>query len=208
MSGASASRRKRVRTWTSEERAAHRVFEKCRREAFNDSMIQLARHIPSLAGTRRLNKHMIVDHSIARHESQRRLCIAAARSAQALITERDELLAEVNQWRSASAVPLPPREAAPVGQQLHELMTVEGETTGRFPNGFGDNAPENDSGDDQYQEEIDGVSAEEWSANALPGAEEALLSIDYLPPPTLSQDDVSATCLPTMFDSQCLRKCY
>ena len=140
---------------------------------------------------------MIVDHSIARHESQRRLCVSAAQSAQALIAERDELLAEVNQWRSANAVPLPPREAMPVGQQLHELMTVESETFGRFPNGFGDNAPENESGEDQCQDDTDGFYTEELSANApavveeaLPVPDEALRSMDYLPSSII--DDVSA----------------
>jgi len=31
--------RKRIRIWTPDDRAAHRVFEKGRREAFNDNVI-------------------------------------------------------------------------------------------------------------------------------------------------------------------------
>ncbi|KAF2642336.1 hypothetical protein P280DRAFT_396064, partial [Massarina eburnea CBS 473.64] len=102
MTTSSGTKKKRVRTWTAEERAAHRVFEKSRREAFNDSMIDLARHIPSLVGTRRLNKHMIVEHSIARHQAQRKLCTSVLSDMQALVAERNELLTEVNQWRTAS----------------------------------------------------------------------------------------------------------
>ena len=96
---------------------------------------------------------MIVEHSIARHQGQRRLCVSAARNVQELLAERDELLAEVNQWRAASAVPLPSREAGPARQQLQDLVAVESETCGSFPNGFGDNAPEDGSGDDQYQDD-------------------------------------------------------
>ncbi|KAF2179398.1 hypothetical protein K469DRAFT_596168, partial [Zopfia rhizophila CBS 207.26] len=115
------SKRKRIRVWTPEDRAAHRVFEKSRREAFNDNLIDLARQIPSLARTRRLNKHMIVDHSITRHKLQRQLCLYAAQELSVLVTERDELLAEVNRWRLASAAPVTPREARPVGQHLQCL---------------------------------------------------------------------------------------
>jgi hypothetical protein len=96
---------------------------------------------------------MIVEHSIARHQAQRRLCLSAARSVQALLGERDELLAEVNRWRAASAVPVPAREPGPVQQQLQELSAVDNETCGSFPNGFGDNSPEEGSGDDQYHDE-------------------------------------------------------
>ena len=32
-------KKKRVRTWTAHDRAAHRVFEKSRREAFNNELI-------------------------------------------------------------------------------------------------------------------------------------------------------------------------
>ncbi|KAF2679527.1 hypothetical protein K458DRAFT_393948 [Lentithecium fluviatile CBS 122367] len=167
MSGSSGNRKKRIRTWTPEERAAHRVFEKSRRDAFNDSMIELAKQVPSLVGTRRLNKHMIVEHSIARHQAQRQLCLSAAQSVQALLAERDELLAEVNQWRSAAGVALPPREEGPAGQQLQELVMIEHETFGTFPNGFGDNAPEDGSGDDQHQEETEYAHNESTAPNVL-----------------------------------------
>ncbi|KAF2465799.1 uncharacterized protein BDR25DRAFT_239013, partial [Lindgomyces ingoldianus] len=97
-----ATKKKRVRVWTPEDRAAHRVFEKSRREAFNDRLIDLAKQMPSLARTRRLNKHMIVEQSIARHITQRKMCLSVAQEVRQILTERDELLAEVNRWRSAN----------------------------------------------------------------------------------------------------------
>ncbi|KAF2108037.1 hypothetical protein BDV96DRAFT_653243 [Lophiotrema nucula] len=143
-----ASKKKRVRNWTPEDRAAHRVFEKSRREAFNDSLIDLARQVPSLATARRLNKHMIVDHSIARLQSQRNMCLAAADEARGLIAERDQLLAEVNHWRASSGAPFTAAEASPLGHNLETLMEAETETFGTFPNGFGDNTPDGYVGED------------------------------------------------------------
>ena len=50
-------------------------------------------------------------------------------------------------------MPIPAREIGPAQQQLQDLSTVEDETCGSFPNGFGDNAPEEGSGDDQYHDD-------------------------------------------------------
>ncbi|ORY04479.1 hypothetical protein BCR34DRAFT_604859 [Clohesyomyces aquaticus] len=149
-----ASKKKRVRVWTPEDRAAHRIFERSRREAFNDSLIELAKQLPSLARTRRLNKHLIVDHSIARHRSQRQLCLAVTRELRGILTERDELLAEVNQWRSASGAPIMPRNAKPMGEQLQRFARLENETFGTFPNGFGENPAANGSSDDHEAHEM------------------------------------------------------
>lgn len=132
--------------------------------SFANRSKELARQVPSLAGTRRLNKHMIVEHSIARHQAQRELCLSAAQDFRALLAERDELLAEVNQWRSASGATFPPREARPVGQQCRSLLGVEKETFGVFPNGFGDNPPEGGSGDDQEYEEAGYNTADDAGA--------------------------------------------
>jgi hypothetical protein len=87
--------RKRVRHFTSHDRAAHRVFERARREAFREKLIELAELLPSLedADTSRLSKHLVVHESIARHHEQ-------IRQIDALTRERDKLQAEVTRWRA------------------------------------------------------------------------------------------------------------
>lgn len=77
-----------------------------------------------------------------------------------MLAEREKLLAEVNQWRAASAVPLPPREPSFMAPQLRDLAAVEHETFGAFPNGFGDNAPDDGSGDERNHEELGTIDAE------------------------------------------------
>lgn len=135
---------------------------------------------------------MIVEHSIARHQSQRQLCLSTAQQLQALLAEREELLAEVNQWRSASGAPLPPKEARPVGQKLKELFQIEREAFGAFPNGFGENVPEEGSGDDHSREEPSLNVAE--GSHTLSGIElppqDALLRTDSHPNAVQSSDDV------------------
>ncbi|OAA65819.1 Helix-loop-helix DNA-binding protein [Niveomyces insectorum RCEF 264] len=86
--------RKRVRHFTPDDRAAHRVFERLRREAFRENLVELASFLPSLADTdpNRLSKHMVVHASIVQHQEQRR-------RIEQLTCERDELLAEINRWR-------------------------------------------------------------------------------------------------------------
>lgn len=74
--------------------------------------------------------------------------MSALQDIQSLIAERDELLAEVNQWRTTNHG-LPLRDPGPGGKHLQDLITATNETCGTFPNGFGDNAPEDGSGDDQ-----------------------------------------------------------
>ncbi|KAL1908052.1 hypothetical protein Sste5344_006050 [Sporothrix stenoceras] len=87
--------RKRVRHFTSNDRAAHRVFERARREAFREKLIELAELLPNLedADASRLSKHMVVHESISRHHEQ-------MRAIDALTRERDELRAEVTRWRA------------------------------------------------------------------------------------------------------------
>ncbi|PPJ59556.1 hypothetical protein CBER1_09798 [Cercospora berteroae] len=88
-------RTKRVRKWTKEDRAKHRVVEKERREAFNESLMELAALIPALETSpqSQLSKHVVVNASIRQHELQ-------MEALATVIAERDALLAEVNQWRS------------------------------------------------------------------------------------------------------------
>ncbi|GIZ49433.1 hypothetical protein CKM354_001246300 [Cercospora kikuchii] len=88
-------RTKRVRKWTKEDRAKHRIVEKERREAFNESLMKLAALIPALETSpqSQLSKHVVVNASIRQHELQ-------MEALATVIAERDALLAEVNQWRS------------------------------------------------------------------------------------------------------------
>lgn len=61
----------------------------------------MAANLPALADTdpQRLSKHVVVTESIARHKLLENRCIDALRGIQALMQERDELLAELNSWR-------------------------------------------------------------------------------------------------------------
>lgn len=104
----------------------------------------LARQLPALANVKRLNKHMIVQESTSRHARQHRTCLASLRQIQALIAERDDLLQEVNVWRSSNPQTLPAREPLLVNTTLvHDLSEAEQEVFGTFPNGFETN-PGND----------------------------------------------------------------
>ncbi|KAF7593231.1 hypothetical protein BBP40_011772 [Aspergillus hancockii] len=92
--------KKRIRNFTPEDRAAHRVFEKSRRDAFNDQLMELAKSIPATSTAKRLSKYTIVDESISYHRTQNRRCLDAIQGLRALIAERDELLNEVNALRT------------------------------------------------------------------------------------------------------------
>ncbi|PSN74033.1 hypothetical protein BS50DRAFT_615012 [Corynespora cassiicola Philippines] len=144
-------KKKRIRVWTAEDRAAHRLFEKSRREAFNDGLIDLARQIPSLASMKRLNKHLIVEHSIKRHKEQRQLRCDASQELRRILAERDDLLTEVNHWRSLSRPSIMPRKATPMGTSLKRLLNSKKEQYGSFPNGFGENPTEGVSSDDREE---------------------------------------------------------
>ncbi|XXH02825.1 hypothetical protein Hte_009212 [Hypoxylon texense] len=93
----SIGKRKRMRNFTPDDRAAHRLFERSRREAFREQLIELASFLPTLSETEpnRLTKHLVVHESIERHREQNR-------HIQELQRERDELLAEVNAWRAGA----------------------------------------------------------------------------------------------------------
>lgn len=89
-----AARKKRIRHWTPDDRAAHRLFERSRREAFKDRLTNLAAEIPALRGTdpKRLSKHVVLDESLALHRRQRE-------RLRQVNKERESLLEEVNRWR-------------------------------------------------------------------------------------------------------------
>ncbi|KAH6887013.1 hypothetical protein B0T10DRAFT_76705 [Thelonectria olida] len=125
--GASSKRvKKRVRKFTSDDRAAHRIFERSRREAFKEKLNELAGHLPALADSdpQRLSKHVVVEEGIARCQTLHRQCLDALSDIRALIQERDELLAEVNTRRHAEGTPL----RLPKAVDLHIDGLVELET--------------------------------------------------------------------------------
>ncbi|UQC88991.1 uncharacterized protein CLUP02_14518 [Colletotrichum lupini] len=95
------STKKRVRNFSADDRAAHRIFERGRREAFKERLTELAGQLPVLADTdpERLSKHVVVNESIARHKLLENRCVDALRDIESLLRERDELLAEINVWR-------------------------------------------------------------------------------------------------------------
>ncbi|EXF75622.1 hypothetical protein CFIO01_10384 [Colletotrichum fioriniae PJ7] len=98
------STKKRVRNFSADDRAAHRIFERGRREAFKERLTELAGQLPVLADTdpERLSKHVVVNESIARHKLLENRCVNALRDIESLLRERDELLAEINVWRGTA----------------------------------------------------------------------------------------------------------
>lgn len=69
----------------------------------------------------KLSKHVVLDESIALHKSQQQKLSASMRQVDSLLAERDEILAELNQWRSSfglnprqpTALPPMPEEKEP-----------------------------------------------------------------------------------------------
>ncbi|KAF4462772.1 Isoflavone reductase like P3 [Fusarium albosuccineum] len=98
--------KKRVRNFTADDRAAHRIFEKKRRESFRERLNDLARELPALAGKNpsRLSKHDVLDESISRHKLMQATSIDLVESLKTILQERDELLAEVNSWRATAGI--------------------------------------------------------------------------------------------------------
>ncbi|KAH6700118.1 hypothetical protein EV126DRAFT_27669 [Verticillium dahliae] len=120
--------KKRVRNFTADDRATHRIFEKNRREAFKSRLIELATHLPALGGTdpQRLSKHVVVQESIARHKLMKGLCSDAFQDIRALVQERDELLTQVNHRRLIDG--LAPQAPKAVNLHLDRLVEQEKES--------------------------------------------------------------------------------
>ncbi|KAL7782023.1 hypothetical protein V8C37DRAFT_398057 [Trichoderma ceciliae] len=95
------NKKKRIRNWTADDRAAHRVFERSRREAFKERLTTLAGLIPSLRSTdpNRLSKHVVIDQSVALHMAEQQKIAEFLQRIDRLVAERDDLLSEVNTWR-------------------------------------------------------------------------------------------------------------
>ncbi|KUI67414.1 hypothetical protein VM1G_03136 [Cytospora mali] len=109
----SQQRKKRVRHFTADDRAAHRIIEKERREAFRKRLSALAHLLPALSdkAPQTLSKHTVVEEGISHVMVQNARLDEAAQNMRALAQERDELLNELNQWRSQAGISLRrPRE--------------------------------------------------------------------------------------------------
>ncbi|KAF5538993.1 isoflavone reductase like P3 [Fusarium phyllophilum] len=123
--------KKRVRNFTADDRAAHRVFEKRRRELFRERLNDLAKELPALAGKNpaRLSKHDVIEESINRHQFERGACLDVIQAYRAMVQERDELLAEVNTWRATAGGP--ERHATSNQMNLDELGKLETRVSGQ-----------------------------------------------------------------------------
>ncbi|KUI53375.1 hypothetical protein VP1G_00597 [Cytospora mali] len=109
----SQQRKKRVRHFTADDRAAHRIIEKERREAFRERLSAFAHLLPALSdkAPQTLSKHTVVEEGISHVVVQNARLDEAAQNMRALAQERDELLSELNQWRSQAGISLrQPRE--------------------------------------------------------------------------------------------------
>ncbi|KAF4124108.1 Helix-loop-helix DNA-binding domain [Geosmithia morbida] len=101
-------KKKRIRNWTANDRAAHRAFERSRREAFKERLANLAKLIPSLKDidSNKLSKHVVLDESITLHGSQQNKLSVSLQQVDILLSERDEILTELNQWRIGAGLSL------------------------------------------------------------------------------------------------------
>ncbi|KAJ7761250.1 hypothetical protein DFH07DRAFT_815826 [Mycena maculata] len=141
-------RRKRMRVFTPDDRASHRVVEKQRREALNTQFIELARLLPGLATTRRLSKSIIVSESIVHQKKQREQRLACAHQVRTILAEQESLLVEVNSLRHQLGI-AERREGGKLSGEVMEVLKVEEEVFGTFPAGFGDNGEEANDGDEE-----------------------------------------------------------
>ncbi|KFY75182.1 hypothetical protein V499_04836 [Pseudogymnoascus sp. VKM F-103] len=145
--------KKRVRAFTSEDRASHRSIEKQRREALNQSFLELARLLPPLAHARRLSKSLIVNESISYLNEQRAIRLAAASEIRDLLADYNSLITQLNALQylhvPGESQQLPHRITT---KALSAFMDAEREEFGTFPGGFGDNGPYDDVEGDQGRE--------------------------------------------------------
>ncbi|KAL1869147.1 hypothetical protein Daus18300_005684 [Diaporthe australafricana] len=141
------SRKKRIRHWTADDRKVHSTFEKERRDAFRKSLLDLADLLPSLAGCKAqtISKHVVVDESIKHIAAQNECFSEALNRIKALIEERDDLIAVVNQGRNriglaarqsntaadafvrqwSDSESLPPVAAAEAGGPAHQQQRLD-----------------------------------------------------------------------------------
>lgn len=132
--GSTAKSKPRKRVNTAEKRHQHNAIERQRRETLNSKFLVLARLLPSLAACRRPSKSAIVNGSITHLTHQRNQRLLAAKLLRQLTAERDELFAEVNEWRKANGFPSKAGPAASWTSEMEEICQVEKETFGSFAN--------------------------------------------------------------------------
>ncbi|WVQ78665.1 hypothetical protein IAT38_000752 [Cryptococcus sp. DSM 104549] len=137
-----AKPRKRVNT--AEKRSQHNAIERARRETLNGKFLSLARLLPSLASSRRPSKSAIVNGSIAHLTFQRSQRLLASRLLKQLVTERDELLRECNEWRQMSGYAVKEGAARGWTEEMEEVAGVEKEVFGVFAGMDGDGDEEGD----------------------------------------------------------------
>ncbi|ROW10719.1 hypothetical protein VPNG_05102 [Cytospora leucostoma] len=133
-------RKKRVRHFTEDDRAAHRAFEKERREAFRDRLLAMAELLPSLRdrNPQALSKHIVVEEGITHITALNARLDEAAQQMHAIVKERDEILGELNRWRSQAGIaPRQPsdRNADPLQQGDHGESSRIGPSPARHPVG-------------------------------------------------------------------------
>lgn len=79
--------------------------------------------MPSLKVEARPSKHAIVDASISYHRAQQARCLRTNQALQSILTERDDLLREVNALRAlCQPVTFVPRQARPVDPAVLGMM--------------------------------------------------------------------------------------
>ena len=136
--------RKRVNT--AEKRHQHNAIERARRESLNNKFLTLARLLPSLANHRRPSKSAIVNGSIGHVNKAREQRLLAANLLKKLSQERDELFAEVNEWRKAGGVGRKEGSPNAWNDEMEQVCSVETEVFGNFASMGGD-----DDGEDEAE---------------------------------------------------------
>ncbi|KAJ5347685.1 hypothetical protein MYU51_009633 [Penicillium brevicompactum] len=121
-----ATKKKRIRNWTAEDRALHREFEKSRREAFSESLMELTKIIPALQVEPRPSKHVILDASIAYHQAQHAKCVRISQAFESMVAERDDLLQEINVLRAlCHPGTYAPRQARPIDSAVLGMLAED-----------------------------------------------------------------------------------
>lgn len=139
----------RRRVNTAEKRVQHNAIERQRRETLNGKFLNLARLLPSLANLRRPSKSAIVNGSISHLNHQRQQRLNAAQELRRLVKERDELFAEVNEWRAISGQPIRKGDKSGWTDIMEEVAAVDNETFGTFTSVGGEQGGDDNDNDDE-----------------------------------------------------------
>lgn len=111
--------------------------------------------MPSLANLRRPSKSAIVNGSIDHLNHQRQQRVNAAQELRRLVKERDELFAEVNEWRAISGQPIRKGEKSGWTEVMEEVAAVDNETFGTFTSVGGEQGgDDNDNEDEQDNAQV------------------------------------------------------